>query len=485
MRATYLLILLAACGGDDNTCDVDADCSTGNVCEMRGTQSICVSTSEASIRIGQGAATSGVNQGMGNSVKAGVEAAFAEQNGAGGIRGRELQLIFSDDAYQPDIAASIARELIDAQTMTGPPACPSTSTSLSGLAPTSTTGLARGPNAVLALLGNVGGPDAISASAVAVETGTLYIGGFTGTTTMLRDAQAGTCARYIFNIRASYTQEARATLELFQTRGITSAQNIVSFDQDDSYGEGGYQGLVAGYHDLYGTDATFTRYRYTRNDDTSVPAQAIAMETYLAQLLTTQSGTVTVGVFMTDTYGAASVLVQHIRDWQYASDSQQTQLQKATRLKLIFSNVSFVNADALSDRLVALGMVTTPSGQRSYTEDVYVSQVVPNIDDDVSDVVTAFKQRVSSQTYLALEGYLAAKVLIAGLLAHQGPFTPDAVATTLESSLSLPVGLPGMYGFSAADHQYSNTVWGTSLQPDGSYASLYSWRQGQGITLAY
>ena len=476
----YLWILLAACGGtDDNTCDVDADCSTGTVCEMRGTQSTCVSTSEAAIRIGESAPMTGTNQGMGLAVKLGVEAAFAEQNAAGGIRGRQLQLEFRDDDDDPTTAASMARELTDAQVSTSaPPACPSTASPPGGLAPISTTAITRGPNAVLAMIGNVGSPTMVSSAPIAVETGTIYFGAFTGATTLLRDQQAGTCARYIFNVRASYAQEARATLELFQTKAITAATNILSFDQNDSFGDAGYNGLVAGYEDLYGTTPTITRYRYARNDDTSVPAQAVAMETYLAQLLQTQSGTVGVGIFMTDTYGAASELVKHVRDWQYANDTQG-------RLRIYFSNVSFVNADALSDRLVALGTATSSTGPHPYTEDVYVSQIVPNVDEDVSDIVGSFKQHVSQQTSFALEGYLTAKVLIAGLLAHQGPFTPETVAATLEAQASLPVGLPGMYGFSAENHQYSNTVWGTTLQPDGTYANLYSWRQGQGITLAY
>jgi ABC-type branched-subunit amino acid transport system substrate-binding protein len=467
MRATYLLMVLAACGGGDDGMTM---------------------TDTSPIRIGQAAATSGTNQQLGTATKLGIEAAFAEQNAAGGIPGRQLQLEFRDDQYDPSTAVSAARELVDAQAMTAAPNCPSTATPPTGFTATSTTALERGPNAVLAMLGSVGTPTSVPEAAVAIETGTLFIGASTGTNALLRDNAAGECSRFIFNIRASYAQEARATLELFQTKGITAATNIISFDQNDSFGDSGYNGLVAGYADLYGgTAPTITRFRYARNDDASVPAQAVAMETYLAQLLQTQSGNISVGIFMTDTYGAATNLIQHVRDWQYASDTQQTQLMKATRLRIYFSNVSFVNADALSDRLVSLGTVTTPSGPSPYTTDVYVSQVVPNLDQDISEVVGSFKQQVlsSKQTFLALEGYITAKVLIAGLLAHQGELTPASLAATLEAQASLPVGLVGPYGFSATNHQYSSTVWGIAVQADGSYQNLYSWRAGQGIELAY
>jgi hypothetical protein len=51
---------------------------------------------------------------------------------------------------------------------------------------------------------------------------------------------------------------------------------------------------------------------------------------------------------MTDTYGAGGDFIQALRTWQYANDSQQTNLMKATRLKLYFSNVSFVGPNALA-----------------------------------------------------------------------------------------------------------------------------------------
>ena len=45
-----------------------------------------------------------------------------------------------------------------------------------------------------------------------------------------------------------------------------------------------------------------------------------------------------------------------------------------------------------------------------------------------SDVVATFNHQVTTKTFLAPEGYIAAKVLIAGLLAHQGELTPESPA---------------------------------------------------------
>ena len=109
---------------------------------------------------------------------------------------------------------------------------------------------------------------------------------------MLRDTTCAACGKYIFNVRASYAQEARATVELFKKKGVTDYTRMISFDQNDSYGQAGYDGLVQAYKDVVGAfpgsaDPTnpIVRFRYTRNDDTSVPAQAAAAEAYIAQIL--------------------------------------------------------------------------------------------------------------------------------------------------------------------------------------------------------
>ena len=289
-----VLALAAGCSTDFSSkpCDVDGDCGTGLVCELRAQEPVCVAAADAPLLIGQSAPISGPNQALGQ-MKLGIELAFEEKNDAGGIRGRMLQLEFRDDAYQPELAEMAARALTDVRVAQDSPRCPTTSSSaVAGQAPVSMTALDRGPNAVLAFLGNVGTPTMVRSAPVAIETGTLFFGAFTGASTILRDTTAGDCGRYIFNVRASYAQEARATMEYFKKKGVTSYKNVLSFDQNDSFGQAGYDGLVAGFNAVVGAfpgsaDATnpIARFRYMRNDDTSVPAQAAAAASYLAQLL--------------------------------------------------------------------------------------------------------------------------------------------------------------------------------------------------------
>jgi ABC-type branched-subunit amino acid transport system substrate-binding protein len=477
-------------------CAVDGDCGNGLVCELRAQQAVCVPSADAPLIIGTSAPLTGTNQALGTGMKLGLQLAFDEQNAAGGVRGRKLVLDIRDDGYDPLLAEMNARALVDVNVLTSSPLCPSTSTpepdGHGNTTPVSTTGLSRGGNAVLALVGNVGTPTMVRAAPITVETNTLYFGAFTGAKTILRDTTCGNCVKYIFNVRASYAQEAMATMELFQHRGVTSYTNLISFDQNDSFGQAGYNGLVAAYTSVIGAfpgnaDPTnpIVRFRYARNDDTSVPAQALAAETYIAQLLANQSGTVIVGVMMTDTYGAGATFVQALRNWQFSSGSQQTTLQMATRLKLYFSNVSFVGPNALSQYLVQAGSVATPTGTMPFTQDVVVSQVVPNYQSDTSDVVTSYNRLIAANGatpgFTSLEGYVDGKVFIAGLLAHDGPFTPDTLVTTFESLPDLSLGIGATSGFSPTNHQYSNSVWGTSIQPDGTFKNLYFWSDGSAI----
>ena len=482
LRSAFVLVVFAACSTEFNAmpCAVDGDCGDGLVCELRQAQPVCVAASEAPLIIGESAPVSGTNQALGTAMKFGISLAFDEANAAGGVRGRKLQLDFRDDAYQPDLAEAAARALVDVKVGDAAPRCPTT-------AAVSTTTLERGPNAVLAFLGNVGTPTMVRAAPVALESGTLFFGAFTGAQTILRDAQSGACGKYIFNVRASYAQEARATVEYFKRKAVPDYRSMISFDQNDTFGQAGYDGLVQGYKDVLGAfpggaDPTnpIVRFRYVRNDDTSVPAQAQAAESYIANLLGTGGSTVAVGVMMTDTYGAGAQFIQLLRQWQF--DGQQTALNKATRLQPYFSNVSFVGPNSLSDRLVQAGNVSTPNGPLPMSTNVVVSQVVPNYQSDTSDVVRAYNKLVNdagaTPDFTSLEGYISARVFIAGLMQHTGPFTPDDLIETFQALPDLGLGIGATSGFTASKHQYSSSVWGTSIQPDGSFKNLYFWSEG-------
>jgi protoheme ferro-lyase len=125
----------------------------------------------------------------------------------------------------------------------------------------------------------------------------------------------------------------------------------------------------------------------------------------------------------------------------------------------------------------------------SFTDNVVISQVVPNYQDDTSMVVTAYNTQIAKKgatpSFTSLEGYISARVFIAGLLQHPGPFVagdPDAkLVHSFESLPELSLGLGATSNFSATNHQYSSSVWGTALKPDGSFQNLYFWSQDHPI----
>jgi hypothetical protein len=474
-------------------CALDTDCGGGLVCALRDQEPICVRTDDDPIVIGMSAPVTGVNQALGTGMKLGIELAFKEKNEGGGIRGRQLELSFRDDGYTPQNAEVNARALVDVQASNAQPRCPTTAAPATGELPISNTALDRGPNAVLAFIGNVGTPTMVRAAPVAIETGTIFFGAFTGAATILRDDKAAGCKQYIFNVRASYAQEARATADFFKNRTVPDYKHIISFDQDDTFGQAGYDGLVAAYRTVYSTALPLpaganpiARFRYTRNDNNSVPNSVTAVTSYLMsnQVLATGGSEVHhVGIMMTDTYGAAAAFIKGVRDWQFGS-GPQTMQNPATRLKLYFSNVSFVGPNALADNLKNT-FVTTPSGPMPYTENLVVSQVVPNYQNDSSDVVMAYNRLIAggghTPGFTSLEGYVSARIFLAGLEAHKGPFTPSGLVPTFEKLPDLSLGIGASSGFSATNHQYSNSVWGTIIQPDGTFKNLYFWTDGQPI----
>lgn len=494
LALTALLVSTTSCSSTFHakSCATDDDCGGGLVCAQPSAQesAVCTEAARAPLRVGMSAPLTGPSQDLGIEMKRGIQLALTELNAAGGVRGRPVELDFRDDEYQPDNAEAAARALLDVAPAHTPARCPTTTTPVvTGDQPISDSGLVRGPNAVIGLVGSVGTPTMVRTAPVAIETGSLFFGAFTGASKVLRDGTPGPCGRYIFNVRASYAQEARATLEFFLKQRVPDARHVVSFDQNDSFGQAGYDGLVAAYTAITGTPPTppIARFRYTRDDASSVPAQIQAVTKRLGDLLASDTDPHVVGILMTDTYGPATSFIRGVRDWQYANDAEQTATSKATRLTLLFSNVSFVGPNSLAGRLKDAGVVQTPNGPKPYSDGVFVSQVVPNYESDNSDAVRDYRNALAAAgqtpTFTSLEGYLTGRVFAAGLLAHKGAFSPDSLVATFEHLPPLNLGLGASSGFSADNHNYSKSVFGTAINADGTFANRYFWSAGSSIQL--
>ncbi|MDH6259300.1 ABC transporter substrate-binding protein [Bradyrhizobium sp. BR13661] len=164
-----------------------------------------VGVSSDAILFGQAAALEGPSSALGQRLRHGIAAAFAEINARGGIHGRKLQLISRDDGYDPDRSVAQTLRLID-------------------------------DDKVFALIGAVGTPTAMATIPVTSARGIPFIAPFSGAE-FLRDLELAN----VVNIRASYGAETETLIEhLTEDRHFT---RIGIFYQDDSFGRDGLAGV--------------------------------------------------------------------------------------------------------------------------------------------------------------------------------------------------------------------------------------------------
>jgi len=157
------------------------------------------------IVFGQAAVFEGPASALGLGMRAGIQAAFDEQNAKGGVHGRKLKLVGVDDGYEPDKSIAAVKKLIEDEK-------------------------------VFSLIGPVGTPTANAAQPVAQAAKVPYIGPFTGVM-FLRDPKRDN----VINVRASYDAETEAWV-----RHLTEdlkIEKIAIFYQDDAFGRAGLSGF--------------------------------------------------------------------------------------------------------------------------------------------------------------------------------------------------------------------------------------------------
>ena len=157
------------------------------------------------IVFGQAAALGGPAGALGQGMKIGIEAAFAETNRVGGVKGRKLALKSVDDGYEPTQSIEVVKKLL-------------------------------ADDKVFAIAGPVGTPTAMATLPIASAAGAPFVGAFTGSEA-LRDPYKP----LVMNVRASYFEETEAMVEhLTKDLGVTK---IAIFYQDDAFGQAGLAGV--------------------------------------------------------------------------------------------------------------------------------------------------------------------------------------------------------------------------------------------------
>jgi len=157
------------------------------------------------IVFGQATALEGPAAALVQGMKMGLEAAFAEANKAGGVKGRKLELKSVDDGYEPTKSIEAVKKLLE-------------------------------EDKVFAIAGAVGTPTSAATQPIATAAGVPFIGAFTGAE-FLREPYKP----LVMNIRASYFQETEAMVEHL-TKDLCASKIAIMY-QDDAFGQAGLAGV--------------------------------------------------------------------------------------------------------------------------------------------------------------------------------------------------------------------------------------------------
>ena len=364
---------------------------------------------DTEVTLGMAAPLTGVSKELGRQMKIGVELAFEQANAAGGVNGRKVKLLVMDDGYEPTRTHDVVRALAEQ----------------------------RG---VFGFVGNVGTPTAAVAVPYALERKMLFFGPFTGASLLRKEPPD----RYVFNYRASYVEETAAMVRYLVDVRRIKPDRIAVFAQDDSFGEAGFQGVAKGLRQYKHAASSILRVSYKRN--TADVSDAVE------RILQDKKGIE--AVVMVATYRPAAHFIEKVRD---------------QRPGMIFSNVSFVGSQALSEELVQLGP--------RYPQGVIVTQVVP-LPTGQSTVGIRYREALARYSpgekpdFVSLEGYITGNLLLEGLRRAGRNLGTEELVNALESIRGLDVGLGVPLSFGMSEHQASHKVWGTVLDAAGVFQPL-------------
>jgi len=344
-------------------------------------------------------ALTGSAQDLGKDMRRGVLAGLERANRNGGVDGRKLRLIALDDGYEPTRTEPNMRQLIEKDN-------------------------------VVAIIGNVGSPNAIVAVPLANKGKTLLFAPFSGGPILRNDPPD----RYVINYRAGYAEETAAMLDaLIDVAGL-KPEEIAFFTQRDSYGDAGFTlGMVALQRHGLKDPSGVLHVGYERN--------TLAVESAVAKLL------------MAENPPRAVVLIG-----SYAPCAKFIRLCRDSELSPLFLNVSFVGSNSL---LTVLGNTDAH---------IIVTQVVPHPSDESIPIVREYRADLKAMDPSAaagfgdLEGYIAARILTLALERVHGSPTSDAVVDALEGLGKFDLGLGAPLHLSGTEHQASHQVWPTVLK---------------------
>ncbi len=371
------------------------------------------------VKIGMSAAFKGAAAGLGTELYRGAQAYYLDLNAKGGVHGRTISVVGLDDDYQPTPCIRNTIQLVEKE-------------------------------GVFFLSNYVGTPTLTRALPVIkryADQQIILVGNFTGA----QPQREAPYVEHVFNIRASYRQEMMALVERFWQQG---ARRFGVFYQIDAYGRSGTDGVARGLA-LHGAKiaAEATYVRNAKFDEDMTPAMSALRQAGVDVVLCTGA------------YQGCGAFVRTARDAGWS---------------VPISNVSFVGADAMLGLLLKHGRTTG----KNYTRALVNSQVVPSYDDASLPAVAEYRTLMdryapavpdnlrdpnySTQKYsfISLEGFINAKVIVEGLRRAGPNPTRPALRQALESLKNFDLGIGAPLSFGPERHQGLDNVYFTRIESD-------------------
>ncbi len=279
---------------------------------------------------------------------------------------------------------------------------------------------------VFALFCYVGTPTTVRIIPLVNEARIPLIGMFTGANRLRQPVN-----KYLINIRASYYQETQAAVDLIVKQ--KKFDKVAVFYQYDEYGLDG----------LRGTEIALKKYGLIPVAKGSYVRGTLDVEAGLEKIIQSNAQ----AVVMIGTYDSCAQFINLARKRNFSP---------------LFHNVSFVGSKELARRL-------GPNG-----EGVIVTQVVPppNFNHTaeplpgVKDYISLLKIYYpdSKPSFVGLEGYLNAKILIEGLERSGQDITRNKFIKAIETINQFDLGIQNPLSFGKNDHQGLDEVYYTMIK---------------------
>ncbi|MBS1143118.1 MAG: transporter permease [Proteobacteria bacterium] len=323
---------------------------------------------DSTITLGMSGPFSGPNGAYGVDMRQTINAYFDQINKGGGINGRKLELIALDDGYETDRTVANTKTLIKDKN-------------------------------VFALLAYYGSsPTTEAMNTVFGPAKVPLVGTISGAATLREATSANANARYMFNVRASYADEAELIVSQMLSLGL---KNIAVLYQNDGFGKSGLDGVTA----------ALKKAKLAPSAVGTVERNSLDV----AKAVETISKAAPQAVVMVTLYKPTAAFVKAM---------------KKIGQNPMLMTLSPVGAELLSQEL-------GPDARG-----IGVSQVVPYPWNNVVPVVREY-QKLSDKgvfSYYGMEGFLMAKTMVEGIKRAGKDLTREKLITSLESMNGTDLG---------------------------------------------